>query len=440
MFNYKNRGISTLVAIGIIAVLVVVVGGGVFGYQYFSSQKNNNQQNSQDQQQTPNNQTNNIQPSITVLSPNGGETWTAGSIYDITWTSTKLDSNTNVNIAFISGGTSVPIATVLNSGVYSWTLPFGNGATGLKISITSALNTSVSDTSDGTFTVAGNKQTAGWKTYTSNDLKYSFKYPSDWRIIPNYSYSAAGFGGLVGYTITTSNSKIPPDNERIDIGGAQVDCASLSNLNRQEHPAGVLCKTNYPVYTFSTDPNVISVFNIIASSISDIKTATDQTVGWKTYINAQYGYEIKYPNNWSPWITQPDSFSLNADWSKQISELAILQSHTGFIGTTIPYCEFHLVSYSNPQNLSINDFWKNLFGSYETSKSVSNIMFGNNQVSGKVFVMERKDQPLPNEQTAVITEHNNNFIVLLWWGQNPATSNPDCASADQIISTFKFTK
>jgi hypothetical protein len=44
MFNYQNRGISTLVAIGIIAVLVVVVGGGVFGYQYISSQKNNNQQ------------------------------------------------------------------------------------------------------------------------------------------------------------------------------------------------------------------------------------------------------------------------------------------------------------------------------------------------------------------------------------------------------------
>jgi hypothetical protein len=121
---------------------------------------------------------------------------------------------------------------------------------------------------------AKDSQTAGWQTYTSNELKYSFKYPSGWKVIPNYAYSAAGAGGLVGYTITTSNSKTPPDNERIDIGGAQVDCASLSNLNRQEHPAGVLCKTNYPVYTFSTDPSVISVFNVIVGSISDIKPTT----------------------------------------------------------------------------------------------------------------------------------------------------------------------
>ena len=41
MFKYQNRGISTLVAIGIIAVLIVVVGGGIFAYQYFTSKIGN---------------------------------------------------------------------------------------------------------------------------------------------------------------------------------------------------------------------------------------------------------------------------------------------------------------------------------------------------------------------------------------------------------------
>lgn len=35
MFKYLNRGISTPIAIGIIAVLVVVVGGGILAYQYY---------------------------------------------------------------------------------------------------------------------------------------------------------------------------------------------------------------------------------------------------------------------------------------------------------------------------------------------------------------------------------------------------------------------
>ncbi len=183
---------------------------------------------------------------------------------------------------------------------------------------------------------------------------------------------------------------------------------------------------NNQIYTITLIQPVTGKGKIWTISEIELKRS-NEPANWKTYINSQYGYEIKYPNSWSPWITQPDSFSLNEDWSEQISELAILQNLS---------CEFHLVSYSNPQNLSRGDFWKNLFGSYESSKSINNIMFGYNQVSGTEFIMERKDQPLPNKQTAVVVEHNNNFVVLLWWGQNP----PDCASVDKILSTFKFTQ
>jgi len=181
--------------------------------------------------------------------------------------------------------------------------------------------------------------TASWKTYTSSELKYSFKYPSDWRVIPNSAYSAAGYGGLVGYTITKSNSKTPTDNERIDIGGAQVDCASLSNLNRQEHPAGVLCKTNYPVYTFSTDPNVISVFNSIVSSIKDI-TTTDPIAGWKTYKNSEYGFEIKYPSSW---------FYKQYSWGPKLS---------GASGRGIAFCP---VGKYNEQNCTVEPMMNTRF-------------------------------------------------------------------------------
>ncbi|MEK7080415.1 MAG: hypothetical protein AAB925_01100 [Patescibacteria group bacterium] len=88
----KQKGISTLVGITIIVAVAIIAFGGVFAYQYFTNPKtqtsnaqlNLNSQNSntetaglpsrseQQNQQTIN------QPSVTVISPSGGETWKIG--------------------------------------------------------------------------------------------------------------------------------------------------------------------------------------------------------------------------------------------------------------------------------------------------------------------------------------------------------------------------
>lgn len=177
----SNKGIAPLIAI-IAIVAIVLIGGGV-AYYYYTTEVEPVVQTQQPQDQenlnTPSNE-----PSITVTSPNGGETWVAGSTHNITWNSTNLDSSASINIAFISGGNSVPIATVSNSGLYSWTLPFGNGATNLKISITSTTNTSIGDISDGVFTVAGAHQPSitvtspnggeTWKIGETHDITWDY--------------------------------------------------------------------------------------------------------------------------------------------------------------------------------------------------------------------------------------------------------------------------
>lgn len=126
MFKYQNRGISKLIVIGIIAVLIIVVGGGILGYKYLSPQKNNNQL--QNQQQTPNNQTNNTQPSVTVTSPVGGETWKIGETHNIAWITSGMSPNINVCISFDDHNfgrlvNTNTIACVPSSqGYYSWTI------------------------------------------------------------------------------------------------------------------------------------------------------------------------------------------------------------------------------------------------------------------------------------------------------------------------------
>ncbi|MBU0569312.1 hypothetical protein KKB40_00835, partial [Patescibacteria group bacterium] len=74
------------------------------------------------------------QPSITVTSPNGGETWRVGETKTITWNTSGYDSNAKVRISLFDNfnpsiswlpvnpewqaGTGIP-----NTGVYSWVVP-----------------------------------------------------------------------------------------------------------------------------------------------------------------------------------------------------------------------------------------------------------------------------------------------------------------------------
>jgi len=160
----------------------------------------------------------------------------------------------------------------------------------------------------------------------------------------------------------------------------------------------------------------------------------DETADWKTYRNEEYGFEVRYLPDWKIYITQPDEFSPKGEWGEQIGELAIFQSRT--IGA--PYCELHLTIYSNPKNLSIRDFWRERLPLVYNFKSSESITFGENQISGVKFLMERTDQPLPNESMAVAIEKNDHIIELFWWGQNPTVANPDCLRVDQMLSTFKL--
>lgn len=94
------------------------------------------------------------QGTITVTSPNGGETWQLGSIHNITWTSTGTISNVNLYYS-IDGGTSWNfIATQANTGSYTWTIP--NSPTTLaRVRIVDNSNSTIADNSNANFTIQG---------------------------------------------------------------------------------------------------------------------------------------------------------------------------------------------------------------------------------------------------------------------------------------------
>lgn len=74
-----------------------------------------------------------IQPTITVTSPNGGETWKVGETHDITWTSTDDDlyviikivgfPDNSINSTVLGGQVVINRAVRASAGKYSWTIP-----------------------------------------------------------------------------------------------------------------------------------------------------------------------------------------------------------------------------------------------------------------------------------------------------------------------------
>ena len=92
--------------------------------------------------------------SITVTSPNGGESWVAGTTHNITWTS--IGAVGNVQIELHKGGVlnSTIVASTANTGSYPWQIPAGqNIGSDYRVRISSVSTPSVSDTGNGNFSI-----------------------------------------------------------------------------------------------------------------------------------------------------------------------------------------------------------------------------------------------------------------------------------------------
>jgi hypothetical protein len=101
----------------------------------------------------------NIVPStastITVTSPNGGESWLAGSVHPITWTSTNLTGNVSIQLSRDGGSTwTTIVSNSANDGSESWIVTSPATAQA-RIRVVSYSNASTYDASDANFNIVG---------------------------------------------------------------------------------------------------------------------------------------------------------------------------------------------------------------------------------------------------------------------------------------------
>lgn len=91
--------------------------------------------------------------SITVVSPNGGETWAAGTTQTVFWTSTGTISNVKIEYSTNSGSTwTTVISSTTNDGSYSWKIPTVS-STKCKVRVKEASTGTPSDVSNAVFSI-----------------------------------------------------------------------------------------------------------------------------------------------------------------------------------------------------------------------------------------------------------------------------------------------
>ena len=89
--------------------------------------------------------------SITVASPNGGESWVGGSAHSVTWTSSGV---TNVKLEYTLDGTTwstIVASTPASAGSYAWTVP-NSATTAAKVRVTDT-GSAATDASNAAFTI-----------------------------------------------------------------------------------------------------------------------------------------------------------------------------------------------------------------------------------------------------------------------------------------------
>ena len=146
---------------------------------------------------------NEFSATLAVTSPNGGESWGAGSSHNITWTTTGTIANVKIEYSTNNGTAwTTIIASTPNTGTYGWTVPNVPSASCL-VRISDAAIVGISDVSNAVFTInAGLPPTIG---LGKTNLVYGAVFGSTSTAAQSVVVSNTG-GGTLNWTAASNET------------------------------------------------------------------------------------------------------------------------------------------------------------------------------------------------------------------------------------------
>jgi subtilisin family serine protease len=218
----------------------------------------------------------NANPSATLNSPNGGESWQVGTPHDITWTATDNVGVTSVNIMYsINGGSTYPytIATgETNDGTYSWTIPNTPSTTcKVKVIAYDVADNPGEDVSNTNFEIYVEVPppqlvvyTITYRTITppqTTEIDVAFSEEVVWII------AIEGSGVIYDWSGTATNPTPMTWDGKYEVNGTRVpDGIYHVNVTGTSTTTGLSVANNTETITVTSAPSVLTSIEVIPSA------------------------------------------------------------------------------------------------------------------------------------------------------------------------------
>lgn len=222
--------------------------------------------------------------SLNITSPSGGETFTAGSVQQITWTSANI-ATVSISYSTDSGSSWTLIASGLNasSGAFSWTVP-NTPSTNCLIRIFDNSNNDLQSTSPGNFTIsaipvkyikvtspnggevfqAGTTRTITWESEGVEEVKIEISSDGgiNWSLIGSSMASAKSFSYNVPSDLDSDQCLVritqrALENQATDKSDSYFTIATINTsiivqgtINYQGKPISQITKVSPDCYVF----------------------------------------------------------------------------------------------------------------------------------------------------------------------------------------------
>jgi len=260
--------------------------------------------------------------SITVTSPNGGETWAGATTQNISWTAVSV---TTVNIEFsTNNGSSWNLIVSSHSGLsspYSWSVPGAGplGSTQCLVRVSSSTNSVITDQSNATFTIPpsgvtvsypnGSELFRGGAVYnirwvaasvTNVDLFYSTNNGTNWVTIATSIPANRGFHNwILPSSVSSSAMRVrvwdSSNNSVADLNDNAFTLVSSVNVDVSKYKGG-----GFDGYSFDNNrPKTIAVTSPNGSE--NWSGATNQNITWtsQNVDNVRIEYSSNAGSSWN---------------------------------------------------------------------------------------------------------------------------------------------